>query len=155
MSKIARIPVSSGPKGVPGLVRWVRRTYPNIYQGLAVSLSTHPGLQGAVSELGTPMTALSLDSIPVKAADSGGAGIASTILNTVSELAKVALPLYQQQKLFDMQVKRAAAGQPMLNTDQLANMSSVKVGVDESTRNTGLMIAGAAVLGLLAFKLLR
>lgn len=149
MSKIARIPVSSGPKGVPGLVRWIKAVHPSIYNGLAQRLATTQVLNG----LG--LVDSSLTALPTAAADSGKPGIAQTIVNTVSELAKVALPLYQQQKLFDLQVKRAQAGQPMLDASSLSDLSSVKVGVDSSTRNT-LLYGGLALAGVfVALKLLK
>lgn len=145
--KIARIPVSTGPKGIPGLVRWIKATHPPIYMGLAQRLST----RGVLNGLGIADS--SLTALPTTAADSGKPGIAQTILNTVSELVKVGLPLYQQQKVFDMQLKRAAAGQPMLDTAAVADLSSVKVGVDSATRNTGLMIVGGLAGGFLLYKL--
>lgn len=150
MSKIARIPVSSGPKGVPGLVRWIKATHPSIYEGLAVRLAP---LSQQMQGMG--LVADSLTALPTTAADSGNPGIAQTIVNTVSELAKVALPLYQQQKLFDLQVQRAKAGQPMLDASSLSDLSSVKVGVDSSTTRTVLMIAGIGGAVLLGLKLLK
>lgn len=154
MSKIARIPVSTLPKGVPGLVRWIKASHPTIYRGLAERLAVSRGLKGL--GLTSPADDLSEVSVNVKKiADTGGPGVANTILNTVKDLVTVGLPLYQQQKVFDLQLSRAKAGLAPLDTSAISDASAFRVGVDSATRNTGLMIAGAAAIGLIGFALLR
>lgn len=141
-----RIPVSSSlPPGVPGLVRWIKATHPAIYSKLSARLA-HMPLQGL--GLTDP------NATAVTVADSGKPGIAQTILSSVKDLISVGLPLYQQQKLFNLQLKRAELGQPMLDTQALSDASAIRVGVDSQTRNTGLWIVGGLVAALLGYKLL-
>lgn len=151
MSKIARIPVSSLPKGVPGLVRWIKVAHPAIYDNLARVVRAHTTPGGKLSGLGLTDPAAT----PITAADSGNPGIAQTIVNTVKDLVAVGLPLYQQQKLFDLQVKRAQQGLAPLDTARIADMSAVRVGVDSDTRKTGMLIAGGLAAALLGYAVLR
>jgi hypothetical protein len=145
MSKIARIPVSNLPRGVPGFVKWARATHPDVYRAVGARL--------AMSNLrGLGITAPTADPVATAAANPSWG---QTILSTFKELATVALPIYQQNKMFDLQLKRAQQGLAPLDTAAIQDSSALRVGVDSATRNTGLMIAGAAVLGLLGFALLR
>jgi len=146
MSKIARIPVSSLPRGVPGLVRWIKVAHPAIYRGLSARLA-HAPLHG--------LGITDPNATAVTVADSAKPGVAQTILSTVKDLISVGLPLYQQQRLFDLQVKRAQAGLAPLDTSAISEASALKVGVDSGTRNTGLIIAGLGAAALLGFALLR
>lgn len=141
-----RIPVSNLPPGVPGLVRWIKLAHPAIYSKLSARLANAP-LRGL--GLTDP------NATAVTVADSGKPGIAQTILSSVKDLISVGLPLYQQQKLFDLQLKRAQAGLAPLDTQAISDASAVRVGVDSSTRNTGLIIAGVGAAALLGFALLR
>lgn len=146
MSKIARIPLSDGPPGVPGLVRWIKRSHPGVYMELARRL------QGAVELHGLGITAPTAD--PVQAAVAQPS-LWQNITNTVKDIVAVGLPLYQQNKIFALQVKRAEAGQPLLDPGAISDISSVKVGVDSATRNTGLLIVGGLGLLWLVPKLLK
>jgi hypothetical protein len=145
MSKITRMPpVMVGPKGVPGLMRWVRRVHPNIYDNVRARL--------AVSNLrGLGFALPTADPVPAAAANPS---TAQTILSTVQDLIKVGLPMYQQNQLFNLQIKRAQAGLAPLDATTMNDLSSVKVGVDSATRNTALYIGGGLALALVAYKLL-
>jgi hypothetical protein len=163
MSKIARIPVSTGPKGVPGLVSWVRMAHPAVYRQLAMRLRTARlngwgdqtvrgfGSLGFALPDGNAQMVTASDPVAVA---SSTPSMAQTIVSSLKDLVSVGLPLYQQNKIFDLQIKRAQAGLAPLDTSTVADLSAVRVGVDSATRNTGLMIAGAAVLGLVGYKLL-
>lgn len=147
--KIARIPINNDlPVGIPGFVRWLRVAQPAVHRALALRLSNASRLNG----LGLVGPTATDASIVNAAADKPG--LAQTIVNTVKDIASTVLPLYQQKKLFDMQLSRAAAGQPMLDAAQLSDASSVKVGVDAGTRNTGLIIAGVLAGGFVLSRLL-
>lgn len=148
MSKIARIPISSDlPKGVPGLVRWIKASHPAIYNQLAYRLRAVSGVHGLgwADPTATPATPIAAASTP---------GWASTILNTVKELLPTALTTYQQSKVFDLQLKRAEAGQPMVDTAALSDAAALRIGVDSATRNTALYAVGGIVAALLGYKLL-
>lgn len=148
MSKIARIPVSSLPAGIPGLVRWVRMAHPRVYRGLAARLAANNQLNG--------MGLVVPGEDPVAAvADSAKPGIAQQIITGLQDLVKVGIPLYQQQKLFDLQIARAKQDLPPLDTTAISDASALRVGVDTSTRNTGLIIGGLAFAGLIGYALLR
>lgn len=146
MSKIARIPISTGPAGVPGLVRWIKRSHPGVY------LELGRRLQSAAELNGLGIVAPVAD--PVQAAVAKPSMWAN-ITNAVKDIVAVGLPLYQQNKLFSLQVKRAEAGQPLLDPAAISDISSVKVGVDSATRNTGLLIVGGVAAVFLLSKLLR
>lgn len=147
MSKIARIPVATTlPAGVPGLVRWVKFTHPAIYHALSARLAAANQLQG--------VGVLDPSTDPVTAVASKP-GIGQTIVDTLKELVTVGLPIYQQQKVFDAQLKRAELGQQPLDTRGLSDASALRFGLDSGTQNTGLMIAGLAAGALVLFALLK
>lgn len=148
MSKIARIPVSSLPPGLPGFVLWVKHTHPQIYNRLAARLAANNQLQG----LGIILPG----SDPVaQVAASGVPGTAQMILSSVTDLIKVGLPLYQQNKIFDLQIAQAKRGLPPLDTTAISDASALRVGLDSGTKNTGLIIGGLVGGGLLLYALLR
>jgi hypothetical protein len=147
MSKIARMkaPVSTLPRGVPGFMVWLRRSHPRVHGKVLARMSDQLAGLGL-----SPPT-----NVPEVAAAAANPGIGQQILSTVKELVQVGLPLYQQDKIFKLQLKRAEAGLAPLDTAALADASAVRVGVDGATRNTGLMIGGALALGLLGYALIR
>jgi hypothetical protein len=147
MSKIARIPVSNLPKGVPGLVRWIKTAHPVLYRQLDNKVRAVAAMHGlgVTDPNAAPGTAIA-------AADTPGWG--STILSTIKELLPTALSTYQQTKVFDLQLKRAQLNQPPLDINALSDAAALRVGVDSQTRNTGLWIAGGAVAALFGYKLL-
>jgi len=59
-----------------------------------------------------------------------GTAPATSWLDTMSNLVKQAIPVYQQVRLLSAQEKRAAAGLPPLSADQLAPTVRVQAGVD-------------------------
>lgn len=138
--KLARIPVSDLPRGAPGLVRWIKRAHPRVYAALQERVGGTLGLVDPAS----------VD--PVAAAASNPS-TGQMIVNTIKDLVAVGLPLYQQNKLLNLQIKRAEQNLPPLDTAAIADASAFRVGVDASTRNTGLMIAaglgGVLLLGML------
>jgi hypothetical protein len=147
MSKIARmkVPVSTLPRGVPGFMVWLRRAHPRMHGNVVARMSDQLAGLGL-----SPPT-----SVPEVAAAADKPGMAQQILSTVKELVQVGLPLYQQDKIFKLQLRRAEQNLPPLDTSALADASAIRVGVDGATRNTGLMIAGAVGLGLVGYALLR
>lgn len=150
MSKIARIPVSTLPPGPVGLVKWVKFTHPKIYHALASRLAAANQLQGYMDGVGV----LDPGTDPVAAA-AAKPGIGQTIVDTLKELVTVGLPIYQQQKVFDAQLKRASMNLPPLDTTGIADASGFRVGLDQGTRNTGLMIAGLGAAALVLFAVLK
>ena len=90
------------------------------------------------------------DSIPMPTST-----LSSSIADTLKNLAAGFLPLYQQKKLLDIQLERAKNGLPPLDTSAYESGSGgVQVGVNRSTQNTLLMLAGIAAGGFLLVKLL-
>lgn len=143
MSKIKmKVPVSNLPAGYPGFFAWVKRAHPGLYSQAVAR----------VPQAFAGMGAMGLTAPGEPTAQSQG--IASKLLDTIKNLATVALPIYTQKKVLDMQLKRADAGLPPLDTSQISDMTSVKVGVDEGTRNTGLMVVGGILAAILGYKLL-
>lgn len=145
--KIARIPVSSLPKGPVGFVKWVRMAHPQVYRRVAAQLA-------ASGHLGAMDFTLSNSSDPVATA-AAQPGIGQQIVNTISDLVKVGLPIYQQNQLFDAQLKRAKAGLAPLDTTAISDASAFRVGVDSSTKSTALMVGGLLAGGLLLAALLK
>lgn len=154
MTKL-RIPVSTLPAGVPGFVRWLRVAHPKIHQRLAARIAggTSVAGLGIVMPSGVALTAPQATATVNAAASNPGT--AQQILTAVKDLVAVGLPLYQQQKLFDLQVKRAQQNLAPLDTAAIADASGMRFGLDTSTQNTGLMIGGLFVAGLLGYALLR
>lgn len=144
--KIARIPVSTLPAGPVGFVKWVKFAHPKVYRAVAARMAAS-GQLGLVSP--TTVTADPVTSAAAKP------GVGQQLLDTFKELVTVGVPLYQQQKLFDLQIARAKQNLPPLDTSQIADATALRVGVDSGTRNTGLIIAGVAAAAVLGFALLR
>jgi hypothetical protein len=142
MSKITRIPVSDLPRGVPGLVRWIKRTNPRMYAELSDRLDNY-GL-GVADPNADPVTTAAAKP-----------ALAQTILSSVKDLLAVGLPLYQQNKLFELQIKRAEQDKPPLDASKIADGSAMRFGADSSTQNTVLIVAGIGAAALLGFAFLR
>ncbi len=141
MSKIARLPISSTQRGVPGLVRWIKQTHPRMYADLRDRMDNY----------GMGLDAPS----PTLAVAAAQPSTAQTILNTVKELLPGALSMYQQNKLFDLQIKRAQQNLPLVDTSAIADASALRFGVDSSTQNTVMIAVGVGAAALLGFALLR
>ena len=81
--------------------------------------------------------------------------MSAQISSLLTNLGSAFLPLYQQKKMLDIQVERARNGLPPLDTSAYDSASGgVNVGVNRSTQNTLLMLAGIAAGGFLLVKLL-
>lgn len=146
MSKIARIPVSTLPMGWPGFAQWLRATHPPIYRAVARRIAGDAQLNG----LG--LVAPAAD--PVAAAASNPSNW-DKLSAFVRDVVPQALQVYSQKKVLDLQLKRVEQGLAPYDTAALADMSSVKVGVDPGTRNTGLIIAGILAAAFVGSKLLK
>lgn len=148
VSKIARIPISSNlPRGVPGLVRWIQTAHPSIYSQLSHKVRAVAAMHGlgVTDPNAAPVTAIQAASTP---------GWGSTIISSIKELLPTALQTYQQQQLFNLQIKRAEANQPPYDTAALADASALRIGVDSATRNTVLYAVGGVIAAVLGYKLL-
>lgn len=97
------------------------------------------------------------DSTPPAGSTPSSAG--SSWADMFSTLAKTALPLYQNIRVFNTQVARANAGQPLLPVDQLAPPLRVEVapGLPSGLNWTKILLIGGLGLGavLVLPKLLR
>lgn len=146
MSKIARIPVSPNRVGWPGFASWLRVTHPGAYKAVALRLARDGDLNG----LG--IVAPTTDPVSTAAATPS---MWDKLSATIRDILPQAVQVYSQKKILDMQIKRAEQNLPLYDTAALADASSVKVGVDQSTRNTGLIIAAVVGAALILPKLLR
>lgn len=153
MSKLNRVllPRSGLPPGVPGFVRWIKTAHPSIYRA-AQNRLTAMRMHGM--GVASPADLSEVKVNVQKVAETGGPGAANMILNTFKDLVSVGLPLYQQQKIFDLQLQRAKAGLVPADTSALESAASFRVGVDSATRNTGLWIVGGLAAAALGYKLL-
>lgn len=68
----------------------------------------------------------------------------SDILASLADTAKVALPLYQQKELMNINADLISRGLPPLDASQYA--ANVKVGLSDSTKDLILILGGAAAL---------
>lgn len=139
--KLARLPISTDLRGPPGLVRWLRTVHPRVYVALQERVGNTLGLVAPTDD-------------PVATA-AANPSTGQMIVNTIKDLSTVLLPLYQQNKLLDLQIKRAQQNLPLYDTAALADATSLRVGVDSATRNTGLWIAGGLGAVLLLGMLMR
>lgn len=163
--------------GFPGFFAWLADTHPELYSRAQVALpyyATNYGKSGgnapniAVAGLG----ALGADDVlqDVSAPDFSGqafnfgitdstplptSNFADTIANTVKALATSILPVVGQQKILDVQIQRAKAGLPPLDTSQLSDAAGLNVGLTSSTQKTFLMIAGVGAAALIGMSLLK
>lgn len=79
----------------------------------------------------------------------------NNIANTLAAAASAFLPLYQQKQLLDVQIARAKAGLPPLDTSRYIDANAgLNVGLNPGTQNTLLMVAGIAAAAFIGFKLL-
>ena len=85
--------------------------------------------------------------------DSGAVG---QIISTITQAAAAFLPLYNQQQLLRVQLERARAGKPPLDTSAYESATQgINVGVNRSTQNTLLWLAGGLAGVYLISKLLK
>lgn len=75
------------------------------------------------------------------------AGTVENILNTLTQTAQVVLPLYQQQQLLQLNVKRAEQGLPPIKPEDYA--AGVNVGVSSETQKMIYILVGAVLAYLL------
>ena len=79
----------------------------------------------------------------------------NNIISTLASAASAFLPLYTQKQLLDIQLSRAKAGLPPLDTSQYTDSNAgLNVGINPATQKTLLTVAAIAAAALLAHKLL-
>lgn len=144
--KLSRVSAGSRTTGWSGFSNWLQAKHPQVYREVSRRLTN----SGALSGLGFAAPV----SDPIVAA-AQNPSLLDKITSTIKDVVAVALPAYQQKKIIDVQLARAKQGLDPLNLNELSDLSSVKVGVDSSTRNTGLIIAGVLAAVLIVPKLLR
>lgn len=83
------------------------------------------------------------------------ANFSDTIANTIKTLASSILPAIGQQKLLDVQLQRAKAGLPPLDTTGYTDNAGINVGLNTGTQKTFLMIAGIGAAALIGHSLLK
>lgn len=126
IQKNAVIPFASqGGNARAQVIAWMRRTYPAAYRRAE---QLRPDLLHGLGD----------------AANTTGGGWASDLFKVVAQ----ALPIYQQQKIMNMQLRRAEQGQPPLNVEQIAPPGvPVKIGIDNSTMKwLALGVAGVGAM---------
>lgn len=127
-------------EGVVAFADWLEKNFPDIYKAAMQSrpdllmpefaMAGLAGLGDATSE--TPST-------------DWGKAFSDFVNQVLGPLAGA----YQQKKLIDLNIKRAEQGLPPINAEQMA--PTVNVGIAPSLQ-TGLLIAGAVVLGVLLLR---
>lgn len=164
--------------GFPGFFGWLAATHPELYNRAQVALPSYatwyggsgsganinvPGLgrlgaddSSVLQDVAAPdfsQSAFSIgitDSTPLPTSN-----FADTIANTVKTLASSILPVIGQQKILDIQLQRAKAGLPPLDTSALNDAAGLHVGLTSSTQKTFLMIAGIGAAALIGMSLLK
>jgi hypothetical protein len=147
-----KVPVADLPKGVPGLVRWIKFAHPVMYNELAARLKSRSNYLNGLGVADPRTVDSTIPVTPIVAASTPGWG--TTLLNTIKEILPAAVQTYQQGRIFDLQIKRAQAGQAPLDTTALSDAASFRVGVDTATRNTALYIAGGLAVAFIGYKLI-
>lgn len=125
--------VSDLPPGREGFLTWLYNSFPEAYASL---------------EARAPHV---LDTGPIgfggdDAASPGGAQAAATAtpswVQTIQNIALPALQLYEQKKVVDLQLQRAAAGQRPLDIASYMGDASIRTGLDSSTTKTLYIVLG-------------
>ena len=75
--------------------------------------------------------------------------------STAAQAAAAFIPLVQQQQIFSLQLSRAKAGLPPLNTSGLTANSGLQFGVNSSTQSMVLLAVGILGAFYVLPKLLR
>lgn len=163
--------------GFPGFFGWLAATHPELYARAQAALpdyATQYGKSGNGANINVMagLGALGADDVlqDVSAPDFSGqafnfgitdstplptSNFADTIANTVKTLASSILPVIGQQKILDVQIQRAKAGLPPLDTSQLSDAAGLNVGLTSSTQKTFLMVAGLGAAALIGMSLLK
>ena len=156
-------PKSGSIPGWPGFFGWLAATHPQLYNQARVMLPNvvedRQGQPAAGSQLGfvtidagTQAASQGITDSTPQPTTTGS----SQIINAITQLAAGLLPLYGQKKILDLQLQRAAAGQPPLDTSALSDPNAgINVGINKSTQNTFLVLAGAVLAGVLLLKLVK
>lgn len=163
---------SNLPGGKKGFILWAKKAMPDLHRAIQshapqalsglgddtdfatpfmsipISMTSDYGSTGAS---GPPSVSAATTTAATAPADSGW-------ISTIKNIANAVIPIYQQKKVVDLQLDRAKAGLPPLdvkNLSAIGDSAAYKVGVDSSTQNTLLIVAGIAVAGLIGWTLLR
>lgn len=170
-TRMYRVKDGAAP-GWPGFFGWLAATHPDLYDYARVSLPNYvedrqsypsagatlsgddPNIQAIaapnLSFLSQAATEGITDSTPLQTTTAN-----ATIAQTLAQAASAFLPLYQQKQLLDVQLKRAQAGLPPLDTSRYVDANAgLNVGLNTGTQNTLLMMAALAAAALIGFKLL-
>ena len=122
--------------GMPGFIQWVQTYHPEVWQEASVSpLLAGIGADAVATTPATPVAQ-------------------NKIVSALTDAAAKLLPLYQQQQVFQTQLKRAQAGLAPVDVSAYTADTGYQVGLNKSTQSTLMMIAGLGVGGLLLWKLL-
>lgn len=124
--------------GYNGFIAWLEKYHPEVIDEASMS----PELSG-----------LGADAAASPAAATTPAAKTSWI-NSLTDAAAKILPLYQQQKVFSTQLKRAQTGLPPVDMSAYTADTGYQVGLNQSTQNTLLMVGGLLVGGLILWKVL-
>lgn len=175
ISKVVLSASKNAAPGFEGFFGWLAATHPELFARAQAALPSYATNYGK-NRSGAKITMAGLgatDSViqDVSLPDFSGqafnfgvtdstplptSGFADTIANTVKALASSILPVIGQQKILNVQLDRAKAGLPPLDTSGLIDPNSgLAVGLNKGTQNTFLIIAGIGAAALIGHALLK
>lgn len=139
-----RAKVSNLPRGREGFLMWLQQFSPPAAERL---LTAAPHLYDLNNQLEAHLGDVDVGPANVPSAVTT-AGAKTDWTTTVKNVLGGILSVYQQKKLVDLQLQRARAGQAPLDLSDYTDDTSLKVGLDKSTRQTAFGIGGVVLAGI-------
>jgi hypothetical protein len=151
-------PKAGAARGWTGFMGWVAATHPAIYNYLRASngdavqaieqgrVATQGGYGvGDISADQALADSLATPTVAAVAPDTSTGATLAQFAQTAVNAASAMLPVYQQQQIFNLQLSRAKAGLPPLDTSNLTANSGLQFGINTSTQK--VLLIGVALLG--------
>lgn len=153
MSKTVRLQAKAGAApGWAGFMGWLADTHPQLYNKVRVMDSDFVQAAEQQSNAGSVILAgLSGDDAPAPAPSQ-----VQQFLQTATAAAAAILPLVQQQKVLNMQLKRAQAGLPPLDVGAYIDPNQgMNVGITPATQKTLMYLVGGGIAAFLVSRVIR
>lgn len=162
-TKIVRLKAKEGAMpGWQGFVGWLAETHPKLYNMARISdpdtmqaLEQQRHSASVLSGPGTTLAGMGLieptatnvgtasDGAPGSAVNTSGGSALSSFVSMISQAGAALLPLYQQQKILNIQLKRAQNGQKPLDVGAYVDPNQgINVGMTPATQKTLLYLGG-------------
>lgn len=144
-----RARVSNLPKGREGFLMWLQHFSPNASEKL---LTMAPHIYDLNNQLEAHLGGV--DDVGPPTPTAAAAPVVKDWTTTVKNVLGGILSVYQQKKMVDLQLERAKSGKSPLDLSAYTDDTSLKVGLDRSTKQAALGVGSMAMIAVLGFAFL-